>query len=139
ALAQTGGMLVMRMADADLMPYDFTALAQTVRQYATQVKTLLKNRTQEAQDRDRNLKQGLYRLASDPENPTVPPPSLEIPPALNFSALDQAMAALDKSAQHYKTAAASHPSLPAASLKAVNRELAQAEQKLLSPQGLPRR
>lgn len=141
ALAKTGGMLVMRMADSDVLPYNFTALAGTVRQYATEVQALLDSRRQEAIARNRNLQQGLYRLTSDPRNPTFPPPAVEVPPYLNFAPLENAMAALDTAAQDYNDAFAAeqkHP-LTAASLKTVNAELAQAEHALMSPQGLPRR
>ncbi len=141
ALAQTGGMLVMRMADADILPFDFTPLASTVHTYSGQVEALLKSRRDEAEARARNLEQGAYRIANDPENPTVPPPALEIPPYLNFAPLDNAMAALDQAAQRYKVAAAAAGNhLPSPdSVKTINQQLAQAEQKLLSPQGLPRR
>ena len=40
ALAQTVGTLVMRMADADILPYQFSDLADTVHLYLTQLKTL---------------------------------------------------------------------------------------------------
>jgi len=139
ALAQTGGILVMRMADADLLPYDFTSLARTVHTYADEVKTLLKSRQAEAAAQAKNLEQGAYRLTSDPQNPTVPPPALETPPNLNFAPLDEAMTALDQSAERYHAAAAAVKLPLPASLESVNQQLAQLEQKLLSPQGLPRR
>jgi N-acetylated-alpha-linked acidic dipeptidase len=139
ALAQTGGILVLRMADADLLPYGFTSLAQTVHKYAGQVEALLKSRREEAEARANNLQLGVYRLASDPRDPVLPPAAEEIPPAMDFSALDQATSALDKAAQHYQTAAAAQPSLAESKLKTINTQLAEAEQKLLNPQGLPRR
>jgi N-acetylated-alpha-linked acidic dipeptidase len=82
-----------------------------------------------------------FGLASDPRHPTVAPPPLEIPPFLNFAPLDNALSALDNAAAHYSKArseaGSKSPSL--ASLKAINEELTQAERKLTSPQGLPRR
>ena len=141
ALAQTGGILVMRMADADILPYDFTGLAETAHKYASEVEALLKSRRQDAEARAQNLEQGVYRITNDPRNPTVAPPLLEIPPYLNFAPLDNAMAALDKSAQSYKVAFAAAEKQPPSSdsLKTINAQLAQAEQKLTDPQGLPRR
>jgi N-acetylated-alpha-linked acidic dipeptidase len=41
ALAQTNGTLVLRMAQADLLPYDFAALADTLHVYTGEVKALL--------------------------------------------------------------------------------------------------
>ncbi len=141
ALAQTGGILVMRMADADVLPYDFTGLAETAHKYAGEVEALLKSRREQAEAVTHNLEQGAYRITNDPRNPTVPPPPVEIPPYLNFAPLDNAMDALDKSAQRYKVAAASAGKHPPSSdsLKTINAQLVQAEQKLTNPQGLPRR
>ena len=71
----------------------------------------------------------------------VAPPALEIPPFLNFAPLDNALALLDKAASHYSKARAEAAgrALSTASLKALNEELTQAERKLTSAQGLPRR
>ena len=40
ALAQTAGSMMMRMADADLIPYQFTDEAETVHGYVTEIKRL---------------------------------------------------------------------------------------------------
>ena len=40
ALAQTAGTMMMRMADADVLPFQFADLADTVHLYVTQLKTL---------------------------------------------------------------------------------------------------
>jgi N-acetylated-alpha-linked acidic dipeptidase len=71
----------------------------------------------------------------------VAPPALEIPPFLNFAPLDNALNLLDKAAAHYGKARAEAAGkiLSTASLKTLNEELTQAERKLTSPQGLPRR
>ena len=41
ALAQTAGTAVMRLADADLLPYDFTDFADTVHRYVDELQKLL--------------------------------------------------------------------------------------------------
>ncbi len=41
ALSQTAGTAVMRLADADLLPYDFTALADTINRYLDELQKLL--------------------------------------------------------------------------------------------------
>ncbi len=141
ALAQTNGTLVLRMAQADILPYDFAALADTLHVYTTEVKALLETRRAEAKERQAALAANAYALTSDPKKPMLPPPALETPPFLNFAPLDNALTALDKAAADYKKAraAASGKTLSANNLKALNAELAQAERKLTSPQGLPRR
>ncbi len=141
AMAQTDGTLVLRMAQADLLPYDFTSLADTLHVYTTEVKALLEARRTEAADRKAALELSAYKLTSDPRHPMVAPPALEPPPFLNFAPLDNALAALDNAAAHYgkARAEANRKTLPAATLQTLNEELTQAERKLTSAQGLPRR
>jgi N-acetylated-alpha-linked acidic dipeptidase len=141
ALAQTAGLTVLRMADADVMPYEFEGLSHTVAQYIEEVKALLESRRKEAEDIRQNLNEGVYAAANDPRNPTLAPPAREIPPYLNFAPLDNAAAALDRAAAHYNKALASvqGKTLSPDRLLAINQQLAQAERKLTNGQGLPRR
>ena len=141
ALAQTNGTLVLRMAQADLLPYDFAALADTLHTYTSELKALLETRRTEAEERKAALNANAYALTSDPRHPLAPPAALETPPYLNFAPLENALTALDKAAAHFSQARAEAigKDVPAARLKALNEELAQAERKLTSPQGLPRR
>ena len=140
-LAQTNGTLVMRLADAELLPYDFAPLSDTVHKYSDELKALLKSRQDEAQERQLNMENDAYRITSDPKRPTVAPPAVEIPPYLNFALLDNALTALDKAAAHYNNARgkAGTQSLSAGQLKPINQQLAQAERKLTNTGGLPRR
>jgi len=141
ALAQTNGTLVLRMAQADILPYDFAALADTLHVYTTEVKALLDERRTEAKERQAALAMNAYTLTKDPKKPMLAPPSLATPPFLNFAPLDNALVALDKASADYNKArsAASGKTLSPGILKTLNAELTQAERKLTSPQGLPRR
>jgi N-acetylated-alpha-linked acidic dipeptidase len=141
AMSQTDGKLVLRMADADLLPYDFAALADTLHVYTREVKALLETQQTEAAERKAALDLNAYALTSDPKNPMVVPAALEMPPFLNFAPLDNALAALDKSAAHYSNARtqALSGTLPTELLNHINEELTQAARKLTSEQGLPRR
>jgi N-acetylated-alpha-linked acidic dipeptidase len=141
ALAQTAGLTVLRMADADIMPYDFEGLSHTVGQYIDEVKALLETRRKEAEDIKHNLADGVYDAVNDPRNPTVAPPAREIPPYLNFAPLDNAAAELKQAAAQYSKAFAAAQGKPLAPdrLPAINQQLALAERKLISEQGLPRR
>jgi N-acetylated-alpha-linked acidic dipeptidase len=141
ALSQTAGIAVLRMADANIMPFEFKGLSRTVAQYIEEVKALLESRRKEAQDIQQNLQDGVYVTTNDPRNPMVAPPLREIPPYLNFAPLDNAVAALDQAAAHYAKAfaGAQNKSLPPDRLLAINQQLAGAESKLTNQQGLPRR
>lgn len=141
ALSQTDGKLVLRMAQADLLPYDFAALVDTLHVYTREVKDLLAARKKEAKERSAALDLNAYALTNDPRHPMVAPPALAMPPFLNFAPLDNALAALDKSAAHFNDARARAlgGSIAPDRLNTINEELTQAARKLTSPQGLPRR
>jgi N-acetylated-alpha-linked acidic dipeptidase len=142
ALAQTVGTMVLRFADADLLPYEFGDFADTIHKYTDELKTLLKNKQEEIRDRNQNLDDGAFNLASDPRRPTVAPPKDVVPPFINFAPLDNAQSALDRSAEHYSKAVRAFNAGHAASaqaLQSINDRLVQAERKLSNPGGLPRR
>jgi N-acetylated-alpha-linked acidic dipeptidase len=144
ALAQTIGTMVLRFADADVLPYDFTGFADTIRRYDDELKTLLKNRQDEVRETNQNLDDGVFIAASDPRRPTVPPQREEVPMYINFAPLDNAQAVVDHSAERYARAlkaftASASASASSAQLQGLNDKLLQAERKLTNPDGLPRR
>ena len=141
ALAQTVGLAVMRLADAELLPFEFTGLADTTQEYLKDLKKLLAQKQEEAAERNRQLDDGVFAMTNDPRRPTVAPPRAEVPPHLEFAPLENAVDALDKSADRYAKArkAAEGRTLPAETLVRVNASLIRSERVLLSPEGLLRR
>ncbi len=137
--AQTAGLMVLRMADADVMPYRFNELALTVKGYTDNLKTELKTLTTEANTRNKALSSGAYKLANDPKLPMLPPTALPVPPSFDFAPLDAAIAKLDAAALHYDGAVASATAMTPVKRMALNNDLAVAERKLLGADGLPGR
>ena len=138
-LAQTAGILMMRFADADILPYDFTPMARTLKQYDTELKALVKSLQKDALTRKRNIEANVYSLADDPHQRLQAPFSLVPPPDMDFSSLDDAIISLEKAAAHFN---ASRPAMAALSTerrKALNAQLTTADRKLIGDQGLPRR
>ena len=123
------------MAQADVLPYDFAALADTLHIYDREVKELLATRQKEAKERAAALQMNAYALTSDPRHPMVAPPPLAIPPYLNFAPLDNALASLDKSAAHFNEARtrALNGNIPPERLAAINEELTQAAENSQTP------
>jgi N-acetylated-alpha-linked acidic dipeptidase len=138
-LAQTAGILVMRFASADVLPYDFTAMARTLKQYDHELKELVKSLQKDAETRKRNLEMNLYPLTDDPRQGLEAPTSLVPPPDMNFSSLDEAIASLEKAAAHFNAARPAMETLSPDQRKALNAELTTVDRKLLGDQGLPRR
>ncbi len=144
AMAQTAGTAVLRMADADLLPFDFTAFADTIHKYAESVKQLLKDKREEAVERNRELDEGVFTATIDPRQPLLPPAREDPPPFLNFAPLDNAAEDLTRSAALYQKAldkarAGGGAAWESASLRQVNETLIESERQLTRPEGLPGR
>jgi N-acetylated-alpha-linked acidic dipeptidase len=141
ALSQTVGTAVMRLADAELLPFEFTDLADTVQLYLKELKTLAKDRKEEIIERNRELDEGVFRAIDDPRHPGVPPPREDVPPYLNFAPMENAADALKASAKRYERAlAAAWPSgVPDPALRDLNEKLIETERRLTTKEGLLRR
>jgi N-acetylated-alpha-linked acidic dipeptidase len=141
ALAQTAGLAVLRLADTELLPFDFGGLADTMARYLDQLEKLVKAKQDEAAERNRQLDDGVLRLTIDPRRPTVLPARERVPPHLNFAPLQNAIESLAHAAERYRAArarVAGRP-LPPALLARVNEQLLRSERLLTSPEGLPGR
>jgi N-acetylated-alpha-linked acidic dipeptidase len=139
AMADTAGTLVLRFANADVLPYDFRNLATTLNGYSRELKALVKQLQIDAATRQHNLDAGFYQLAADSEKHVKMPTPLPTPPDYDFSTLDQAIASLQASAIKFNAAQASGGQLTPEKASKINGDLARAERKFLNPDGLPRR
>lgn len=138
ALAQTIGLAVMRMADADLLPYDFADFTDTVGIYIDELEKLWKSKSDEIKERNKELEEGVYVAIADPKKTLVPPKAEEEPPFLNFAPLHNGLEKLRRGSEHYDKAV-HEATLGTKPLDAVNRKLTQAERALTLPDGLPGR
>jgi N-acetylated-alpha-linked acidic dipeptidase len=140
ALAQTAGTAVMRLADADVIPYDFTDLAQTVGTYVTELKTLHKTMASNVVEHNREVADSGFFLTNDPRHPLALPKDEAAIPDLDFAPLDSASAALTRAAQRYQSAfTQSMDGAATESFIKLNTDLLQSERVLLSDAGLPNR
>ena len=141
ALSQTAGTVLMRMADADLLPFEFTDLADTIHLYQKQLKKLADDTRGQLIERNAEIEEGLFAATDDPRHPQVAPPHADVPPFLNFAPLDNAADTLTHSAERYQAALkkAWPAGLSAATLADLNQKLKESERRLTSPQGLLRR
>ena len=142
AQAETTGRLVMRLANADVLPIEFTTFAETLARYLDELTKLAHTMREDIEERNRLVRERAYEIASDPTR-TYGPPKAEPPvPFLNFAPLQNAVSKLQQSAREYDRAAASVPSdAPNATVReaALDQALMHAEQALTRPEGLPRR
>jgi N-acetylated-alpha-linked acidic dipeptidase len=141
-LAQTIGTAVVRLADADLLPFEFTNVADTVRVYLKDLQALLKTRQDEVRDRNLRIEEGVFAAIDDPRRPLVPPKPETVPPALNFAPLENAATALADAAERYRKAVESARASLAARpevVTRVNARLIQSERQLTDAAGLKNR
>ncbi|HTT60891.1 MAG TPA: transferrin receptor-like dimerization domain-containing protein [Bryobacteraceae bacterium] len=138
ALAQTAGTAMMRFADADLLPYDFTDFAATVHRYVDEVQKLWKTESEEIRERNKEIEEGVFSAAADPRKISVPPPTETQPPFLNFAPLENGLAALTRGAERYDKAV-QKAKLDSSGLQPVNEKLLRIERGLTLPDGLPGR
>ncbi|MDO7848842.1 transferrin receptor-like dimerization domain-containing protein [Hymenobacter sp. M29] len=139
ALAQTMGRCVLRLADADVLPFEFQNFSNTVAKYGTEVKQLAETMRTETDKQAKLLTENRYEAVADPTKTLLPPKAKEAVPYLNFAPLDNALLKLEQSAQAYAQARKANSTLPAGRQKELDQLLYQAEQLLLSTEGLPRR
>jgi N-acetylated-alpha-linked acidic dipeptidase len=142
-LAQTNGRLVLRMADAQLLPQQGGSLAQRIDGYVHQLHALLDARRRHAADLDNLLRLRVFELASDPQRPLLPPPAEAPVPNVDLTPLDSAVLRLTRAARAFDAAYAAQLSAPGtlsnARAQRINALLRGLEQLMTDTRGLPGR
>jgi N-acetylated-alpha-linked acidic dipeptidase len=143
ALAKVAGHIVMRTADAQVLPMRFTDFSSTLDRYIKGLHQEVAAERKAAQEQHKLLDSDAYRLAADPTRPVAPPERLSDVPDVNLVPLDQAAQRLRQSATAYETAyqarAAAGLAIPARQLRQINDLMGTMEQRLLDEAGLPGR
>jgi N-acetylated-alpha-linked acidic dipeptidase len=140
ALSQTGATLLMRMADADVLPFEFTDASDTVARYVTDLKKILKDKQDEITEKNTEIDEGVFTATADPTKPYVAPGKEEVPPFMNFAPLDNAVVNFNKSSERYDKAmkALVQAGIPSddSKLAPLNEILFRSERAYTNPQGL---
>ena len=144
ALAQTAGTLLLRIADSDLLPFDYTPQAEAIAKYESDLEKLLKDKQEEITERNQEIQEGALTATSDPHQKFVPPIVETVPPYMNFAPMKNSIEGLKKAAEHYSKAltkfrAAANDSISPSSLATVNADLMGIARLFLNDKGLPER
>jgi N-acetylated-alpha-linked acidic dipeptidase len=144
ALSQYAGSTVMRLADADLLPFDFSDFADTIQTYVSGLQSFAAQQAEQIRERNREIEEGVFTASADPRGTYVAPKAEPLPPHLNFAPLQNSADQLTRSAEEYKKAMArvmqdGGSLLASGTVVGVNRMLIESERKLTSPEGLPGR
>ncbi len=143
AEAQTAGHVVLRMADADVLPLQFGGFAEAVGGYLEELHKLSDDKRTNTEELARLLDQNAFALAADPTRVVLPPAREPAVPYLNFAPLDNTVARLRNSARAYDELyaklAAGDLKLSEAQRTELNALLRGMEQTLTDARGLPGR
>lgn len=138
ALAKTAGRTTLRLANADVLPFDFKGFYRTLNGYLSEVIALTDNLRESTEVENQLIDEKRYVYAADPKEKLLPPSKKEPVPFLNFSSLQNAVTGLEKASTKYAELLAANTK-PNTNINNLNRILYQAEQKLMLENGLPRR
>lgn len=141
ALAQVVGTTMMRLADSDVPPLDFTGLSDAVGRFVDELKKLDKTEIEKIQWQNKEIADGIFTASADPKKKFVPPATEDVPQPLDFSSLDDALKNLKQSAQNYQSSfeKAQSSNSSGGSFQTVGQDLITTERGLLSEAGLPGR
>jgi N-acetylated-alpha-linked acidic dipeptidase len=143
AMSETGGHLMLRMAQAEVLPLQFGDFAATIENYRQELHRLADERRKHAADLAKLLDQRAFALASDPRHPLLLPQRDPQVPYLEFAPLDNAVARLQKAAKSYDDAyakmVADGAPLSDTDRGELNDLLRGMEHALTDPRGLPGR
>jgi N-acetylated-alpha-linked acidic dipeptidase len=104
ALAKTAGRAVLRLADGNILPFNFDDFAGRVSTYLNQIEKLTTNMREETSQLNLELKDNMFTEVSDPTKISFPPKPEDPVPFLNFAPLENAVNTLQKNADEYQKA-----------------------------------
>lgn len=142
-LAKTIGHVMLRTANAEVLPLRFKPFASTVGDYGHELHDLADNMREETELQHKVLASGSYELAADPTETHLPPEHEASVPFLNFAPLDNALVRLKTSAAKFDEGmdqvARGKQSITEAQRAKLNAILQSMEQSLTYSHGLPGR
>ncbi len=139
ALAQTAGRMTMRLAGADVLPFEFNNFTDTVNRYAREVTRLTDTMRDETKTRNALLRDGTWAATLDPQKTYIlPKPEADVP-VLDFAPLNKALTRLQESSRSYDAALQAGRVLSPDAQKELDKILYQSERAMTREAGLPRR
>jgi N-acetylated-alpha-linked acidic dipeptidase len=143
ALAKVAGRLMLRAAQAPLLPAKESDFAASIAGYDDELHKLADGMRAKTLELSKLLDEDAYKLAADPQKPRAAPARAADVPYLNFAELDNAIAKLTQSAKafdsEYARLSAIDDGGAGAAQQRLNATLTDLEQSLTDSRGLPGR
>lgn len=137
ALANTAGRIVLRLANADVLPLEFEQWHKTVSGYLDEVMKKTDTLRKTVEKYNKMVDKNTFELAADPKEHFIKPEKKEAVPYLDFAPVQNQLASLKSTIDTFKSTDRSD--LSPEKRNKLNQELMQVEQVLTSEKGLPRR
>lgn len=136
ALANTAGRITLRLANADVLPFEFNQWHKTVSGYLDEIMKSTEDMRAAVEKHNNMVDKNVFELAADPKKPFVKPEKKDPVPYIDFTPLQNELAALKISIEGLNSDVSK---LSKAQRDAMNAKLMKAEQALTYETGLPRR
>ncbi|NND71107.1 MAG: M28 family peptidase [Rhodothermales bacterium] len=94
ALAQTAGRATLRLANAEVIPFRFTNLADRLDEYVEEIKQLVDKMRNDTEVRNKLIDEDAFKVAADPKQHYNPPVKEEPVPFIDLSPIENAIAFL---------------------------------------------
>jgi len=137
ALANTAGRITLRLANADIIPLNFSQWHTTVSGYLDEIMKETEKMRTSVEKHNMLIEKNAYELASDPTKKYNNPKPKEKVPYLDFSPLQNALSNLEMTIERFNKL--DFKTLSKDKKLSINKKLMGAEHMLTSEKGLPRR
>jgi len=137
ALSKVGGRTTLRLANADVLPFEFTNFADTVGVYVNEVIRLTDSMRDETKRINDLVTSGMWQAVQDPTENLRAPKTNGAVPNLDFAALQKAFTHLQESARNFQSVR--NKQVSPMMQKSLDEILMKTERLLTNPDGLPRR
>ncbi|MEP2278499.1 transferrin receptor-like dimerization domain-containing protein, partial [Maribacter sp.] len=137
ALANTAGLITLRLANADVIPLNFSQWHSMISNYLTEIIEETESMRKEVLKHNKIVSLKSYELAADPTKKVKTPTKKELIPYVDFSSLQNELVILNETISQFEKINIS--ALSKKSREQLNKHLIKAEQMLTSEEGLPRR
>ncbi len=137
ALANTAGRITLRLANADVLPFEFKQWHSTVSGYLNEIMESITTMRKSVEKHNMMVDKNMFELAADPTKPFLKPEKKQTVPYLDFAPLQNELAALESTIKIISKIDVSKLSIERRN--SLNKRLMLAEHVLTSEEGLPRR
>lgn len=136
-LAKVAGRLVLRLANAEVLPFTLNPWQETIGEYVKEVMQTADKMRETVQKHNQRVQHNDYVVAADPTKPFLKPiPEKEVP-YLDFSPIQNALTVLNSEIEQLNRQ--NYAQLDSGKKNSLNLLLMEVEHKMTSQEGLPRR